>query len=1583
MKFFRVLMVCLFLVAGLTAGAQAEIRTIPMGTEQSRLTLVSHDDNSMVYDVEVGNLTAMDVDTKEGTFTRLVIPDFYASTHEGWPQLPMMNRLVEIPYGADARVEVVSSSSRTIDLADHGITHQIFPAQPSMPKDADPASWPFVIDRSVYAGGRVAQELAGIVDLGTLRSVHMGRVEISPVEYLPAQNRIVVHDQVRLRIVFAGADPAVEQDFKARTYSPFFEGLYGKIEGYRGLHTQYPDRVRDVVTLVVVTPPQYAAQMQTFVNWKIRRGFHTIVAVTGTPEVGTTKESIQAYLFGLYNNATPQQPAPSFVVFVGDTDVMPTWLEAGDCTDRRYCAVDADLMPDMYYGRMSCANPTQLQNILDKTLMYDQFTMPDPSYLGRVTMIGGMDGSYGQVWANGQINYGTSLYFNAAHGITSQTHLYPNSGSQAAQIVAEVSQGVAYINYTAHGSQTSWSDPSFTQANINGLQNSGKYCLAVGNACLTSDFDYSSECFAETFLRAANKGAIGYIGGSNSTYWDEDYYWGVGYRTSIVEHPVFDAAHMGGYDGLFHDHGEAMTQWYVTNDALIFCGNLAVTESGSSRITYYWNIYNLMGDPSISTFLGVPTANPVTHPTTVFTTWSSIPITAVPNSYVGLTKNGVLIGAGTTDAAGQLTLPIWASPLTPGAAHLVVMAQNRIPYQTDLNVIVPAVVTMNPNVIDANVTTAVDIGVYEYDGITPKPGVEVWASGLQYESTHATTGTDGHCSLSITYPYGPSVDIVGKNPAESWNLFRLPLAVRASILNHPELWVTTGVGLADTLALNLPGTLHAYIYEGGHTLYALLNGTQIASTGATTLDLTPDATGTMRGIIGVSGYNIYYEDFPVIEAYGTLSGHVDANGQPGAGAVVKGYDGDGALAFQTTANTLGNYTMPDPILCATYTIKVDYFGYLHWEQPFFVNYGANTLPINLAPAPAGVITGTVTEEGTGLPLDATVKVYRSDTMALYTQAVTDPVTGVFTTASLPYFNWVLVVRAWHHTPQSITVTVDQPSVTRDFVLATTVGDILLIDNAVKGGLVPAKVDEKTGAVIEPGYDLGTKDAAADIMADLENLGFNVTVEDLTSNPANWTTYDLLIISCGANVATLDETIKPALISFVNSGGHLLLEGGEVGYDHYGDAAFASTVMHITGWAADASGSPTVAVPTHYVMSVPNTITGPITLAYVGYGDSDALTAATGAVVAGSWTTQAGKASVLCYDPNPAPEGGSFVFFSFNYSVLDATKRADLLHNAVVWLTTPESGNCSVAGAVTLAGQSDHSGVKVEAISNGGFTYTNVPGAYSLPGLFAGTYTIRASKQGWTTAQQQVTLTSGQQLTGLNFTLSQIYQDEVCRTPNLAIPDNNPTGVTDNMTVAMSTTVSSLEVYVRITHTYQGDLIVKLRSPAGTEVILHNRTGGSTDNIVGWYPSPLIPAQSLDAFIGQSTDGVWKLIVSDNAGIDTGTLNEWCLRITHANTTDVPGVKVVALALSQSLPNPARGTAAIRFDLPRSAAIDLAVFDVAGRRVMTLFSGIGEAGSHEAIWRGLDEAGRVMPSGIYFYRLQAEGRTLTRKLMLLQ
>ena len=720
--------VCLLVVLPVAGTATTNVKSIPLSADESRLEVTSQNQSELRFQVQVADLTALEVTTQAGVFHRLMIPGFHSSQREGAPELPMMNRLVAIPHGASARIEVEAVESRLIDLADFGIDTPLMPAQPSMSKSADPESWPFIYDPSAYQVDKVSQELVRIEDLGRLRAMDLGRVEVSPVEYYPRANQIRLTESVTFRVIFEGGDRAAGQELMTRTASPFFEPVYARVSNAKGFHDSYPDRVGDVVTMVIITPAMFETQLQDFVDWKTERGFHVIVGVIGTPEVGSSTSTIQSYIHDLYNNPDPGVPAPSFALFVGDVAQCPTFSMGGDATDRPYCAVDGDTVPDIYYGRFSATNSSQLQAILDKTLMYDQFTMPDPSYLAEVVMIAGVDAGYAPTHGNGQINYGTSNYFNVAHGITSHTYLYPASGSSGPQIISDVSNGVAYVNYTAHGSQTSWSDPSFTQSNVNGLGNSGEYCLAVGNCCLTSTYDYG-ECFAETWLRAVDKGAIGYIGGSNSTYWDEDFWWGVGYTSNINANPTFAGTEMGAYDGLFHDHGEAEHLWYVTNDAIIFCGNLAVMEAGSSLTTYYWNIYNLMGDPTLSTYLGVPAVNPVSY---YAVSSASITVDAVPGSYVGLTQNGTLVGAGTVSPTGTEVISFFTTPAPGVDVHMVVTMQNREPYETDIALATPIIWLSDSSFSeslapDAESTQYLDIGNTGESGSLLVYSVEVLA----------------------------------------------------------------------------------------------------------------------------------------------------------------------------------------------------------------------------------------------------------------------------------------------------------------------------------------------------------------------------------------------------------------------------------------------------------------------------------------------------------------------------------------------------------------------------------------------------------------------------------------------------------------------------------------------------------------------------------------------------------------------------------------------------------------------------------------------------------------------------------------
>ncbi len=113
-------------------------------------------------------------------------------------------------------------------------------------------------------------------------------------------------------------------------------------------------------------------------------------------------------------------------------------------------------------------------------------------------------------------------------------------------------------------------------------------------------------------------------------------------------------------------------------------------------------------------------------------------------------------------------------------------------------------------------------------------------------------------------------------------------------------------------------------------------------------------------------------------------------------------------------------------------------------------------------------------------------------------------------------------------------------------------------------------------------------------------------------------------------------------------------------------------------------------------------------------------------------------------------------------------------------------------------------------------------------------------------------------------------------PGSTIPDNNPEGIERKLETTESGRVEAVEVSVDITHTFIGDLVVALVSPAGTGVPLHQRLGGAADNLIKTYTPATAPG--LQTLRGQPIQGAWRLKVADLEAVDVGKLNRWALRI---------------------------------------------------------------------------------------------------------
>ena len=113
-------------------------------------------------------------------------------------------------------------------------------------------------------------------------------------------------------------------------------------------------------------------------------------------------------------------------------------------------------------------------------------------------------------------------------------------------------------------------------------------------------------------------------------------------------------------------------------------------------------------------------------------------------------------------------------------------------------------------------------------------------------------------------------------------------------------------------------------------------------------------------------------------------------------------------------------------------------------------------------------------------------------------------------------------------------------------------------------------------------------------------------------------------------------------------------------------------------------------------------------------------------------------------------------------------------------------------------------------------------------------------------------------------------------PMLHIPDNYPSGIRSSTIIDQDKKIKDIMVWVDITHPFIGDLTVDLISPNGTSVRLHDREGGSRDNIIKTYDVQDTP--QLNVLLIENVKGEWILNVTDYTSQDPGTLNKWGLEI---------------------------------------------------------------------------------------------------------
>ncbi len=420
--------------------------------------------------------------------------------------------------------------------------------------------------------------------------------------------------------------------------------------------------------LLIITPNSFYNAVLPLADWKEKKGWK--VKVARLSETGNTATAIKNYITNAYYN---WNPPPEYVILVGDKDSLPCFTVSSNPTDHPYTTIKGnDFLSDLLIGRLSVANINELNTVVAKILGYEKnpYTT-DTIWFKRGLMVAG---NYpdNQMTTPIPVKRWVREKFLYYGYYQVDTVFYPPISNGVTAITNSVNQGVTFINYRGGiASWSGWDRPSFYNTDIIGLSNAWKLPVITSIVCLTGNFN-AEPCFGETWLRAGNpatpRGGIAFFGASPPTThsrWNNclDYgiYWG------LLQDSIY-------YLGPMTYRGKM--EVYL---------NFPLNVSPDSGSEFYFNAYNLLGDPSLEVWTDVPRNFIVNHSSSIPLGTNSFSVQVLNSSsqpvkgaMVSLYKKNEIKEVQFTEGSGLANFQITTG--TPDTLFVTVTKHNFKPY---------------------------------------------------------------------------------------------------------------------------------------------------------------------------------------------------------------------------------------------------------------------------------------------------------------------------------------------------------------------------------------------------------------------------------------------------------------------------------------------------------------------------------------------------------------------------------------------------------------------------------------------------------------------------------------------------------------------------------------------------------------------------------------------------------------------------------------------------------------------------------------------------------------------------------------
>ena len=658
--FLTLMLVCLVFLPGIQTVASNENDS----NEAVEITLTQNTDESTTISYDINEYTS-EIEMVDGTeYLRYRIPDESNSKKLGFPDLPNVRRSIIIPNDKKMDVQIIDKEYTLIDNVD------IIPSKGILPRTINPETVDYTFDGIYNKDIWYPSRFAELDDPYILRDFRGQVVQINPIQYNPVTHQIRKLSQIEIKVVSSG--PGEINVLENTNFDNTIDVDFDKIYSHQFLNYQQTisnskyTPVSEKGNMLVITYGDFYDEMVPFVEWKNMKGIPT--EMVNLSDIGSTATDIDSYIENYYNTN-----GLTFVLLVGDIDQIPSITWSGHASDPSYSyIVGDDNYQDLFVGRFSANDVTELQTQIDRSIDYEKYPQTSADWyhkgLGVASDQGtGDDGEYDDE----HMDIIRDQLLNFTYTEVEQSY-DPDGTTQT--IANALNAGTSITNYCGHGSITSWGNGGgFSNSDVNALVNDNMLPYIVSVACNTGEFESADACFCEAWMRATNDangeatGAIGIFGSTQSQSWS----------------PPMDA--QDEINDLF------CAEENFALGALSFLGTMHMMDEYGSSCYDETNTWTYFGDPSTQLRTDTPESMTVDHDSSLMSGSMEfeVTVTGVEDALCAISHNGQLLGYDYTDAAGE-SLITFDEPITDmDEVDLIITAFNKDTYITTLEVLPP------------------------------------------------------------------------------------------------------------------------------------------------------------------------------------------------------------------------------------------------------------------------------------------------------------------------------------------------------------------------------------------------------------------------------------------------------------------------------------------------------------------------------------------------------------------------------------------------------------------------------------------------------------------------------------------------------------------------------------------------------------------------------------------------------------------------------------------------------------------------------------------------------------------------------